>query len=131
MSFLVHSNTQLCWLSLLQLLALYPSRFLLPTKKENSTQPLHLEEQCGFFASRMFIARKQTQTRHEREKGRETIRNLRTPASAEMNKVGVLIAGVPNPLSPIPLLFSLPPNPLPLSTPFTQAKESIKIRANA
>ena len=67
MSFLVHSNTQLYWLSLLQLLALYPSRFLLPTNKENSTQPLHLEEQCGFFASRMFVAQKQTQTRHRQD----------------------------------------------------------------
>ena len=32
-----------------------------------------------------------------------------------------LIAGVPYPLSPIPLLFSLPPYPLPISTPATHA----------
>ena len=34
---------------------------------------------------------------------------------------GVLIAGVPSPLSPTPLPFSLSPYPLPLSTPATQA----------
>ena len=41
----------------------------------------------------------------------QPIRNLRTPASTEMNK-RVLIAGVPYPLSPISLPFSLPPYPL-------------------
>ena len=52
----------------------------------------------------------------------QPIRNLRTPASAEMKKRGggVLIAGVPYHLSPIPLSFSLPPYPL--STPATQAR---------
>ena len=49
------------------------------------------------------------------------IRNLPTPASAEMNK-RVLIAGVPYRLSLIQLPFPLPPNPLPLLTPATQAK---------
>ena len=42
----------------------------------------------------------------------QPIRNLRTPASAEMNKRGFLIAGVPSPLSPIPLPFPLPAHPL-------------------
>ena len=41
--------------------------------------------------------------------------------SAEMNK-RVLIAGVPYPLSSIDLPFPLPPNPLPVLTPATQAK---------
>ena len=52
---------------------------------------------------------------------------LKTPAW-EANKEfedasvqGALIAGVPYPLSPIPLLFSLPPYPLPISTPATHA----------
>ena len=45
----------------------------------------------------------------------QPIRNLRTPASAEMNKKGILIAGVPSPLSLTPLPFSLFPYPLPLS----------------
>ena len=39
---------------------------------------------------------------------------------SDMNKRG-FIAGVPYPLSSIPLPFLLPPNPLPLSTPATQS----------
>ena len=43
-----------------------------------------------------------------------------------MNKKGVLIAGVPSPLSPTPLPFSLFPYPLPLST---QAKHWIQYQS--
>ena len=52
----------------------------------------------------------------------QPIRNLRTPASAEMKKKGILVAGVPYPLSPIPFSFSFPPYPF--STPATQAKKT-------
>ena len=50
-------------------------------------------------------------------------------ASAEMNKKGVLIAGVPSPLSLTPLPFSLFLYPLPLSTPATQAKHWIQYQS--
>ena len=46
------------------------------------------------------------------------IRNLRT---LRYEQKGVLIAGVPYPLSSIALPFLLPPNPLPLSKPATQS----------
>ena len=39
---------------------------------------------------------------------------------------GVFIAGVSYPLSSVPLLFSLPPYPLPLSMPATQANHPTK-----
>ena len=53
-------------------------------------------------------------------------------ASVRRNKqMGVLIAGVPYPLFPIPLPFPLPPNPLPLSTPATQAVFSPSREAQA
>ena len=48
----------------------------------------------------------------------QPIRNLLTPASAE-----ITIAGVPYPLSPIPIPFLLHPYPLPLSTPVTRATQ--------
>ena len=51
-----------------------------------------------------------------------TIRNLPTPACAEIMNKRVLIAGVPYPLSSIHPPFPLPPNPLPLFTPAKQAK---------
>ena len=54
----------------------------------------------------------------------QPIRNLRTPASAEMNK-RVLIADVPSPLFPTPLPLSLFLYPLPLSTPASQARYSL------
>ena len=50
----------------------------------------------------------------------QPIRNLRTPASAEMNKRSSYSRRL-YPFSPIPLPFSLPPYPLPLSTPATLA----------
>ena len=65
--------------------------------------------------------------------GREEIRApLKTPAweanqefedasNHRNEKKGALIAGVPYPLPPIPLLFSLPPYPLLVPTPATQA----------
>ena len=53
----------------------------------------------------------------------QPIRNLRTPASADMNKRGFLEQASPPPLpNPPPLFPFLPiPYPLPLSTPATQA----------
>ena len=42
---------------------------------------------------------------------------LRTPAHAEMNKEGALIAGVPYPLSPIPSPFPFLPIPYPSQRP--------------
>ena len=55
----------------------------------------------------------------------QPIRNLRTPASADMNKRGFLEQASPPPLPNPPLLFPfLPiPYPLPLSTPATQASQ--------
>ena len=65
--------------------------------------------------------------------GRDEIRApLKTPAweanqefeddsNHRNEQKGALIAGVPYPLPPTPLLFSLPPYPLPISTPATQA----------
>ena len=55
----------------------------------------------------------------------QPIRNLRTPASADMNKRGFLEQASPPPLpNPPPLSPFLPiPYPLPLSTPATQANE--------
>ena len=54
----------------------------------------------------------------------QAIRNLRTPASADMNKRGFLEQASPAPLPNPPSLFPfLPiPYPLPLSTPATQAR---------
>ena len=54
----------------------------------------------------------------------QPIRNLRTPASADMNKRGFLEQASPPPLpNPPPLFPFLPiPYPLPLSTPATQAR---------
>ena len=56
----------------------------------------------------------------------QPIRNLRTPASADMNKRGFLEQASPLPLpNPPPLFPFLPipyPLPLPLSTPATQAR---------
>ena len=50
----------------------------------------------------------------------QPIMNLWMIASIRRNEQkGVLIVGIPSPLSPIPLPFSLPPYPL--STPATQA----------
>ena len=69
--------------------------------------------------------------RARKGKGKGTNQEFAEASVCRSEQRGVIIAGVPNPLAPIPLLFSLPPNPLPLSTPFTQAKEPIKIRANA
>ena len=55
----------------------------------------------------------------------QPIRNLRTPASADMNKRGFLEQASPPPLpNPPPLFPFLPiPYPLPLSTPATQTIE--------
>ena len=50
----------------------------------------------------------------------QSIRNLRTPASAEMNKRGSL-QQASLPLSPLPPSLFPSPYPLPLSTPVTQA----------
>ena len=53
----------------------------------------------------------------------QPIRNLRTPASADMNKRGFLEQASPSPLPNPPPLFPFLPisYPLPLSTPATQA----------
>ena len=58
----------------------------------------------------------------------QPIRNLRTPASADMNKRGFLEQASPPPLpNPPPLFPFLPiPYPLPISTPATQATSAPK-----
>ena len=56
----------------------------------------------------------------------QPIRNLRTPASADMNKRGFLEQASPPPPPP---LFPFPPipYPLPLSTPATQANTVFEV----
>ena len=74
---------------------------------------LSLINTCRIKANQLFITA-------------QPIRNLRTPASADRNEQkGFLIAGVPYPLSPIPLPFSLPPYLL--STPATHAIRKISV----
>ena len=62
----------------------------------------------------------------------QPIRNLRTPASADMNKRGFLEQASPPPLpNPPPLFpFLLIPYPLPVSTPATQATAILSLRNN-
>ena len=62
---------------------------------------------------------KMSSLRGRRKKGRGTGRG-RGGGKKKSAKAGK--RKVPYPLSPTPLLFSLPPYPLPLSTPATQAK---------